>query len=97
MLASFKAQHLLRVKGIVNVEGEPFAIDVVQSVVHTPLPLDRWPSDDKRTRLVFIVRDLAHEDIERTYYVLAMTEFPVTARFDPGAYAKFSEAAMRFI
>lgn len=49
--------RLLRVKGIVNVTespGQPAVIHGVQHVFHPPEWLDRWPSDDRRTRLVFI-------------------------------------------
>jgi hypothetical protein len=33
----------------------------VQHLFHAPQWLDCWPSADRRTRLVFIVRDLAEE------------------------------------
>ena len=97
MLASFKAEHLLRVKGIVNVENQPFVIDLVQSVIHEPLPLERWPSADQRTRLVFIVRDLRREAIERTLCAFDLGDrLPATRGFDPAAYVRFAEAAKRF-
>lgn len=52
---------LLRVKGIVDVEGEdaPVVIDCVQHVVHPARQLPAWPDDDHRTRIVFIARGLA--------------------------------------
>jgi G3E family GTPase len=52
---------LLRVKGLVNVEGEdaPAVIDCVQHVVHPARRLPAWPDDDRRTRIVFIARGLA--------------------------------------
>jgi G3E family GTPase len=52
---------LLRVKGLVNVEGEdaPVVIDAVQHVIHPARRLPAWPDDDRRTRLVFIARGLA--------------------------------------
>jgi G3E family GTPase len=33
--------------------------------MHPPVTLDRWPSEDRDTRLVFIVRDLDKAQIER--------------------------------
>jgi G3E family GTPase len=33
-------------------------IQGVQHVVHPPLLLDAWPSDDRRTRIVFITRNI---------------------------------------
>jgi len=35
----------------------------VQHVFHPPAQLDSWPDDDRRTRMVFIVRDIAPETI----------------------------------
>jgi G3E family GTPase len=49
--------RLLRVKGIVNVverPGRPAVLHGVQHVFHPPEWLDRWPSADRRTRMVFI-------------------------------------------
>ena len=67
MLAGLRGANLLRVKGVLNVEGEPVVIQAVQSVVHEPVVLDEWPGDDRRSRLVFIARDMAREDIARTF------------------------------
>lgn len=52
---------LLRMKGIVNVREDPLrpaVIHGVQHVYHAPVWLPRWPSDDHRTRLVFVGRNL---------------------------------------
>jgi G3E family GTPase len=59
-LAALKGPDLLRVKGLVNIEGlsGPMAVYGVQHVIHLPIPLDAWPSDDHRTRIVFIKRDM---------------------------------------
>jgi G3E family GTPase len=58
MVISLRGQDLLRVKGIVNVEGKPIVVQGVGHVFHPPLPLDRWPSVDTDTRLVFITRNI---------------------------------------
>jgi G3E family GTPase len=50
---------LLRLKGIVNVQecpDRPAVIHGVQHVFHPPSWLARWPSDDRRSRIVFITR-----------------------------------------
>lgn len=68
-IATLKGEDLLRVKGIVNVAGEPdrpLILHGVQHVFHPPARLNGWPSADHRSRLVFIVRDIAREMIERT-------------------------------
>ena len=98
LLASFKGAQLLRVKGIVNVLGDPYVIHAVQTVLHEPEPLDQWPSDDRRTRIVFIVRGIDREAMEQTFAAFAM---PATLgkklQIDPAAYAQFVEAAKRFM
>ena len=60
-LAENCGADLLRVKGIVQVVEEPArpaVIHGVQHVYHAPVWLDRWPSADRRTRLVFIGRHI---------------------------------------
>ena len=52
---------LLRLKGIVNVlesPDRPAVIHGVQHVFHPPSWLARWPSDDHRSRIVFITRSI---------------------------------------
>jgi G3E family GTPase len=59
-LVAQKSAELLRVKGIVNIAecpGEPLVIHGVQHVFHPPVRMSAWPSEDHRTRIVFIVRD----------------------------------------
>lgn len=66
LLAGFRGASLLRVKGIVNVEGRPYAIQAVQSVLSEPVPLDRWPDADRRSRVVFITRGISEAQVRRT-------------------------------
>jgi G3E family GTPase len=56
LLTTLRGPDLLRVKGIVNVDGSPVVVQGVQHLFHAPVTLDRWPSDDMATRLVFITR-----------------------------------------
>jgi G3E family GTPase len=61
LLKSMHGPNLLRVKGIVKIEEmaeRPVVIHGVQHVFHPPAQLDAWPDDDRRTRMVFIVRDI---------------------------------------
>lgn len=56
-LAEHCGQKLLRLKGLVDIAempGKPAVIHGVQHVVAAPVFLDRWPSADHRTRIVFI-------------------------------------------
>jgi G3E family GTPase len=59
MLLHARGSDLLRVKGLVDAGGDgPLLINAVQHVVHTPEHLEAWPDDDRRSRLVFIGRDV---------------------------------------
>lgn len=59
-LMNTAASDILRLKGVVHVEGmaKPFALHGVQHIFHPPVPLSHWPEDDKTTRIVVIGRDL---------------------------------------
>ena len=61
LLRSVHGPNLLRVKGVVCLAESPdtpLVIHGVQHVFHPPARLDAWPDADRRTRLVFIVRDI---------------------------------------
>ncbi len=68
-LASMRGADLLRVKAIVAIAerpGQPVVLHGVQHLFHPPVLLPAWPSDDHRTRIVFITRDLPRETIEQS-------------------------------
>jgi G3E family GTPase len=70
LLRSSQGAKLLRVKGIVALAEDPdhpVVIHGVQHVVHVPAILERWPSDDRRSRLVFIVDGLDRGFVERLW------------------------------
>ena len=66
MLLHRHGEKVLRVKGMLNVAGvaTPVLINGVQHIVHPPAHLDDWPDGDRRSRIVFIVRDIARARIE---------------------------------
>jgi G3E family GTPase len=69
IMAAMRGDDLLRVKGIVNIvdrPARPVVVHGVQHLFHPPTLLEAWPSEDHRTRLVFIVRDIEREAIEDT-------------------------------
>ncbi len=62
MLLQARGQDILRVKGFLNVGDDgPVLVNCVQHAVHPPVHLDEWPDEDRRSRLVFIGRDLDPE------------------------------------
>jgi G3E family GTPase len=69
MLRRVRGADLLRVKGILNLVGEevPIAIHGVHHVFHPPVALAAWPDSDRRSRLVFIVRDLERDELEQSW------------------------------
>jgi len=64
-----RGADLLRVKGLVAVEGcrGPVVVHAVQHVAHRPVELLDWPDDDRRSRLVFITRNLAKAQVEALF------------------------------
>lgn len=98
MMASFRGPNLLRVKGLLNVDGRPVVVHAVQHLFHPPVRLDAWPDADRRSRLVFITHGIGREDVADT---LAALDFrPVGpgdgARIDPANYAGFLSVIKRF-
>jgi G3E family GTPase len=66
-LAEHCGSDLLRLKGIVNIlesPDRPAVIHGVQHVFHAPAWLDRWPSDDRSSRIVFITRRVPQRWVE---------------------------------
>jgi len=60
-LAEHCGADLLRLKGIANIlesPERPAVIHGVQHVFHPPTWLPGWPSEDRRSRLIFIVRGI---------------------------------------
>ena len=68
MLLHTHGENVLRVKGMLNVKGveTPVVINGVQHVVHPPMHLDAWPDADRRSRIIFIVRDIERRRIEES-------------------------------
>jgi G3E family GTPase len=64
-------EQLLRVKGVLNVAGEsqPLVIHGVHRTFHPPTLLAAWPSADRRSRVVFITRDLPRGPVEESWQV----------------------------
>jgi G3E family GTPase len=66
MLLHRHGDRVLRLKGLLNV-GEargPLLVEGVQHVIHAPRHLREWPDTDRRSRIVFIARDLDLTQVE---------------------------------
>ena len=64
-LRGARGEDLLRVKGILNLQGEPTPVVIhgVHHVFHPPVALPRWPDADRRSRIVFITRGIARQEV----------------------------------
>ncbi len=89
VLAMTKGENLLRMKAILNLQGEaqPIAIHAVQHLFHPPVKLAAWPEGDSRqSRLVFILRDLDRATVEnglRAFVAAAAEEAKISAGVAP--------------
>jgi G3E family GTPase len=79
LLMSLKGGDMLRLKGILNLAGRngPTVIHGVQHIFHPTIELPEWPSDDHRTRIVFITRDIDKDLIERTFDAFMRTQLQI--------------------
>jgi G3E family GTPase len=73
VLAALRGPDLLRVKGLVAVAGcrGPVIVHAVQHVAHRPVELEDWPDPDRRSRLVFITRNLPRAPVEALFAAVA--------------------------
>jgi G3E family GTPase len=72
LLMSFAGSRILRVKGILNVEGhaQPVVVHGVQHIFHPLVSLPAWPSGDRCSRLVFITHGISRDVIEKAFNAL---------------------------
>lgn len=65
-LMSLRGADLLRIKGVVNIAGRerPVVVQGVQHLFHPPGTLDAWPDGDRRTKIVFITRNIPRDGVE---------------------------------
>ncbi|MDI3469159.1 MAG: Metal chaperone, involved in Zn homeostasis [Pseudolabrys sp.] len=88
LLRSLHGPNLLRLKGIVKIAetpDTPLVIHAVQHVFHPFSTLERWPDDDRRTRIVFITRDIPETVLRETFE--AFLNRPAPDRPDRAALA----------
>ena len=84
MLLHHHGDRVLRMKGLLNVAGVPGPVLVngVQHLVHPPAHLDRWPDEDRSSRLVVISSGLDREEIERSLHAFNALANPAPAGRD---------------
>jgi len=74
MLIAIKGPDLLRIKGIIHVEGMdwPFVFHGVQHIFDTPVPLRSWSGQDTKSRVVVIARNMSEDDLNASLNMLRM-------------------------
>ena len=69
LLAQLYGGKLLRLKGILTIKDQPkpFVVHGVQHIFYPPDTLAAWPGPDRRSRIVFITRDLPEATVRRHF------------------------------
>lgn len=86
-LIALKGPNILRMKGILHVEGlqYPFVFHGVQHIFEAPVPIKSWFGEDTISRVVVIARDMEQADLQASLDMLLMQPKEDTAPEDlPG-------------
>ena len=100
MLREFHGPSLLRVKGIVALSDDvarPLVIHGVQHVFHPPVRLAAWPDSDHTTRIVFILKDLTADFVDKLWAAfanIARTDTPDRAALEDNPLAPGTGAGL---
>ncbi|MGE0767985.1 MAG: GTP-binding protein [Hyphomicrobiaceae bacterium] len=81
LLGQLYGPKLLRVKGILNIKDQPrpFVVHGVQHIFYPPDTLKTWKGDDRRSRIVFITKDLPETTVRRHFKPFVGEAEPATA------------------
>lgn len=74
--------QILRVKGILNVEGleQPVVVQGVQHIFYPATFLPAWPDKDHRTKIVFITLGLDEEAVRPSFQALLTADREVVRK-----------------
>ncbi len=80
LMTSAHCDHLLRLKGLVAIEGEkgPLLVHAIHGVMHEPRQLPNWPGGVAGTRVVVILDGLDPAFVERLFAGFANVALPDT-------------------
>ena len=76
LLMSQMGENILRIKGILNIKGQecPAVIHGVQHIFHPLEWLEKWPSQNKQSRLVFITKKINKDTIDDLFKIIGRNE-----------------------
>lgn len=74
-LIALKGPNVLRMKGLLHVEGlqYPFVFHGVQHIFEAPLPFKAWSGGDTTSRVVVIARDMEEAELQASLGMLLLT------------------------
>jgi G3E family GTPase len=98
LLTTMKGENILRLKAILNVEGNPIALHGTHTIIHEPVEMMEWPSEDHSSRFVVITNGPIQKQFERS---LELLDFNVQKRdeislINPDSYQNFLKLAESF-
>lgn len=72
VLIALRGSDILRVKGVVFLKGmqDPFVFHGVQHSFDPPIPVPNWPTEDRRSRIVVIARDMTQNELDHSLNML---------------------------
>jgi len=94
LMAAYRGSTILRMKGVIDVAGEPVLVESVRHVFHPPIRLEAWPGGECGTRVVVIAQGIERAAVEEAFTALAFE--PLKGPLDPGAYARFRQVVRKF-
>jgi G3E family GTPase len=79
-LTALRGADLLRVKGLLNIAGcrGPVVIQYVQHLAHPPVELDSWPDENRKSRIVFITRNVPERQVRDLFAAIQALAGPAS-------------------
>jgi G3E family GTPase len=73
VLMQLRGPDLLRAKGFLSVDGcrGPVVVQFVQHLAHPPVELENWPDEPRRTRIVFITRNISEQQVRGLFAAIS--------------------------
>lgn len=72
VVMTLMGDKMLRIKGVLNISNQttPMVIHGVQHIFYPPVYLECWATEDRRSKFVFITRDIDQKTIEKTFFAI---------------------------
>jgi G3E family GTPase len=79
-LTALRGADLLRIKGLLNIAGcrGPVVIQYVQHLAHPPVELQSWPDEDRKSRIVFITRNVPERQVRDLFAAIRALAGPAS-------------------